>query len=214
MSDAILSTTKQNLNQNYFKKIKVITARLPMKGEIYRMKKSLVLLTMLCLIFSQSAFADLSLSDLGFKQEELKVDPKITEMMETRHNKLQIHQKLGLVTMAAMTATVILGGTAKDNNAHKIAGITSGLLYWTTAYFSLSAPEVPGIKERGSTKIHEALAWIHAPLMAIVPVLGYIHKDNDNKGKPSSGLVKAHGALATAAYISFMSAGLVMYFDF
>ena len=50
--------------------------------------------------------------------------------------------------------------------------------------------------------------------MAIVPVLGYLHKENDRKGKESTGIVKAHGALASAAYIAFMSAGLVMYFDF
>lgn len=178
------------------------------------MRKLLVSLFIICSLISQTAMAEISLSDLSFNQEQLKVDPKITQMMEERHSKLQIHQKLGLATMAAMTATLLVADSAKDNDVHKIAGITTGLLYWTTAYFSLSAPKPEGITDTGSTKIHRALAWVHAPLMAIVPVLGYLHKENDRKGKKSTGIVEAHGALATAAYISFMSAGLVMYFDF
>lgn len=163
---------------------------------------------------SQCAFAELTLSDLNFNKEQIKVDPEFTKIAVERQRKLQIHQKLGLATMAAMTATVILADKAKKNDVHEIAGITTGLLYWTTAYYSLSAPEVEGVKDTGSTKIHKTLAWIHAPLMAIVPVLGYLNKENDRKGKKSTGLVAAHGGLATAAYISFMAAGLTMYFDF
>ena len=154
------------------------------------------------------------MEDLKFETSDIKIDPKITEVMEIRQQKLQLHQKLGLVTAAAMTATMLLGESAKDNDAHKYAGITTGLLYWTTAYFSLSAPKPEGIKDSGSSKIHKTLAWVHAPLMAIVPVLGYIHKENDRKGKASTGIVKAHGGLASAAYFTFLSAGLVMYFDF
>ncbi len=178
------------------------------------MKKISILFFIILSLFTQSAFAELTLEDLTFKPEQLKVDPKITQMMEVRQSKLQTHQKLGLATMAAMTATVLLADNAKKNDVHKIAGITTGLLYWTTAYYSLSAPKPEGIKDSGSSEIHRALAWIHAPLMAIVPVLGYLHKENDRKGKESTGIVKAHGALASAAYIAFMSAGLVMYFDF
>jgi hypothetical protein len=44
--------------------------------------------------------------------------------------------------------------------------------------------------------------------------LGYLHDQNNKKGKESSGLVSAHGSLATAAYAAFMAAGLTMYFDF
>jgi len=166
------------------------------------------------LIYSQLTYADLSLTDLSFKQDELKVDPQILKLMDERHEKLQLHQKLGLATMVAMTATVILSGTAKDNNVHKYAGITTGLLYWTTAYYAWAAPKPEGIKDSGSTEIHRALAWIHAPLMAITPILGYLAKEDANKGKESKGIVKAHGGLATAAYLSFMAAGITMYFDF
>lgn len=178
------------------------------------MKKIVFLFPLLLSLLTHSAYAEISLNDLSFNPDQLKVDPKFTQMMEVRQAKLQTHQKLGLVTMAAMTTTLLLADGARKNDAHKIAGITSGLLYWTTAYYSLSAPKPDSIKSSGSSDIHRTLAWIHAPLMAIVPVLGYLHKENDLKGKKSTGIVNAHGALATAAYLSFMSAGLVMYFDF
>ena len=178
------------------------------------MQKRLIALVLLSCFISYAAHADLQLNDLGFKQEELKLDPEITKVQEEREHKLKLHQGFGLATIAAMTTTVLLGGSAKSNNAHKYAGIATGLLYWTTAYFTWTAPKPDTIKDSGSTKIHRALAFVHVPLMAIVPVIGLIHKNNDDKGRPSSGIVKAHGGLATAAYISFMAAGLTMYFDF
>lgn len=178
------------------------------------MKYFELILSTLLFFYTHSACAELTLKDLSFTEEEIKVDPITTQMMEVRHSKLQTHQKLGLATMIAMTTTFLLADNANKNDAHKIAGITSGLLYWTTAYFSLSAPKPEAIKNSGSSEIHRSLAWIHAPLMAIVPVLGYLHKENDLKGKESTGIIKAHGALATAAYFSFMAAGLTMYFDF
>jgi hypothetical protein len=166
------------------------------------------------LFINQMSFAEMSLNDLGFKSEDLKVNPEITKIMEVRQSKLQIHQKMGLATMGIMTATLLAAETAKDNDLHKYLGIASGLMYWSTAYFSLSAPEVEGGKETGSSKIHKSLAWIHAPLMAIVPILGYLNKKDHDNGKEPTGIKKAHGGLATAAYASFMAAGLSMYFDF
>ncbi len=174
----------------------------------------MLIFLLLSTFLTKNAFADLSLNDLGFDKNQIKVDPQFTKVIEERQRKLQLHQKLGLATMAAMTTTLLLADKAKENDMHKIAGITAGLLYWTTAYYSLSAPEVEGSKESGSSQIHRSLAWVHAPLMAIVPILGYLHKENDRKGKESKGLVAAHGGLATAAYVSFMAAGLTMYFDF
>lgn len=163
--------------------------------------------------FFNTAFAEMNLNDLGFKQEDLKIDSKLSQTLEIRHQKLQTHQKLGMVTMGLMTATLLASDEAKKNNLHKYLGITTGLLYWTTAYYSLSAPEIDGQKESGSSKIHQTLAFIHAPLMAIVPVLGYLAKEDANKHKKSTGLVEKHGDLATVAYASFMAAGLTMLLD-
>ena len=178
----------------------------------------------------QSAYAKLTINDLGINQEEIKVDPLTIHAMEVREEKLQIHQKLGLATMVAMTTTIILSDLAsknepkkdtpftannvKRNDAHQIAGMATGLLYWTTAYFLLSAPKPIVTIDSGASQLHRSLAWVHAPLMAIVPVLGYIHNQNDRKGIRSTGIVNAHDTLAKIAYISLMSAGLTMVFDF
>lgn len=185
------------------------------------MMRSLLVSIILLSFVTNTAFAELTLGELGFKKEEVRVDSKTMKMMEERKRKLQIHQKLGLVTAAAMTTTLLLAdeatGTGKSyntNNAHKYAGIATGLLYWTTAYYSLSAPKPADMKDTGSTKIHEALAWVHAPLMALVPVLGYLHDQNNKKGKESTGIVGAHAGLASVAYLTFIAAGATMYFDF
>ena len=77
-------------------------------------------------ILTHKAFAEISLNDLSFNPDQLKIDPQITQMMEVRQTKLQIHQKLGLITMASMTATILLADKAKENDAHKFAGIASG----------------------------------------------------------------------------------------
>lgn len=177
------------------------------------MAKIISFFLLMCLI-SNLSMAEMNLNDLGFKKEDMKVDSSLTQTLEIRQSKLQLHQKLGLATMGLMTATVLTSDKAKDNNLHKAMGIATGLMYWTTAYFSLSAPEVEGQKESGSSKIHKTLAWIHAPLMTIVPVLGYLAKKDADAHRESKGIVKAHGGLATAAYASFMAAGLSMYFDF
>ena len=179
------------------------------------MKKTF-LLSVICLtvLYSQVSFADLNLDDLSFKPQDIKVDTQTMQVMEERHNKLQLHQKWGLATMGAMTATVLLAGSAKDNNAHMYAGITTAAMYWTTAYFAWTAPKPEGIKDSGSTELHRNLAYLHAPLMAIVPVLGYLAKQDSNKGRESKGIVKAHGGIATVAYLAFMASGLTMYFDF
>ena len=166
------------------------------------------------LLYSQLSFAELSLEDLSFKPQDVKVDTKTMQVMEVRHQKLQLHQKWGLATMGAMTATVLLAGSAKKNNAHMYAGITTAAMYWTTAYFAWTAPKPEGIKDTGSTELHRDLAYVHAPLMAIVPVLGYLAKQDSNKGRESKGIVKAHGGIATVAYLAFMASGLTMYFDF
>ncbi len=168
----------------------------------------------LMFVFSSMSYAELSLNDLGFKNDELKVSPEITKTLEVRKDKLAIHQKLGLTTMGLMTATMLMGGTARTKDTHKYLGIATGLMYYTTAYFSLTAPEVDGMKDSGSTKIHKTLAWIHFPLMLAAPILGYIHKKNVEDGKTSNGLVKNHGGIGSAAYATFMLSGLVMYFDF
>lgn len=164
--------------------------------------------------FWQAAHADLALNDLKLKNEEVKVESPETRVMEVRYSKLLTHQHLGLATMVAMTATSFTGGGAKSSNTHKYLGLASGLLYWTTGYMAWSAPRPEDIKDSKSTQIHRKLAWVHVPLMTLAPVLGYLAKEDADKGKKSTGIVKAHGGISKAAFAAFMAAGLTMYIDF
>ena len=175
--------------------------------------KSIFLLTLL--MFSQFSFADISLSELGMSEEKAKPELKFPpEEMKLRTSKLKTHEVLGLVTLGAMTATMLTGNSALDSNLHMNLGITTGVLYMTTAYYSLTAPKPMGIIDRGRIKWHKALAWVHFPLMIIVPYLGYMYKKHEDDNKPHGSLEKQHSALAGVLYGTFAISAALMVIEF
>ena len=54
-----------------------------------------------------------SLSDLGFSPQQTQGDPKLQAELNKRTEMLKIHQRLGLITLAPMAATLITGPMAK-----------------------------------------------------------------------------------------------------
>jgi hypothetical protein len=54
-----------------------------------------------------------SLSDLGFTPQQTQADPKLQARLNKRTEMLKIHQRLGLITLAPMAATLITGPMAK-----------------------------------------------------------------------------------------------------
>jgi hypothetical protein len=165
-------------------------------------------------IFVFNAKADISLKDLGFQESEIKLNPtQIQEQktLETRHRMLKTHEVLGLTTLGFMAASVFTGGT---NDTHMYLGMATGLLYFTTAYYSLAAPKPNGIKDRGNIKWHKRLAWIHFPAMILTPILGYIYKKNQDAGRKSSGLVKEHPTIAAIGFGAFALSAALMTIEF
>jgi hypothetical protein len=76
-------------------------------------------------------------------------------------------------------------------------------LYFTSAYFAIRAPKIPGTETRGPIRVHKALAWIHGPGMILTPILGAIAFDQKSRGEKVHGIASAHGAVAivtAAAY--------------
>lgn len=73
--------------------------------------------------------------------------------------------------------------------------MTAGL-YFTTAYFSIFAPKVPGTPTRGHIRLHKALAWIHGPGMILTPFLGGMAFEQKSRGERVHGIASAHGAVA------------------
>jgi hypothetical protein len=165
----------------------------------------------------QTAHAEIDLKDLGLTKSEVELTPKQVKeqkTLETRHHMLKTHEVLGLTTLGVMTATLLTGGSALDSNMHMYLGMTSGVLYFTTAYYSLTAPKPAGIKERGNIVWHKRLAWIHFPAMVLAPILGYMYKKNEDDGKKSSSLVKQHSAIAGIGYGAFALSAALMTIEF
>lgn len=180
---------------------------------------SLLFLALFILPFSARAAekkAELKLEDLGFTKAETKQDLDTQRILETRTSKLKTHQALGLVTLGLMTATVLTAEENKVPPAHKTLGIITGLSYFTTAYFALSAPDAPTEQETRGTniKIHKALAWIHFPAMVLTPIAGFMAAHQIDKGEKPHGLAAQKVTIATIAYASFVPAALSMFFEF
>lgn len=100
---------------------------------------------------------------------------------------LKVHQTLGMITAIPMAAALLTGPQARvagrngqtitePNSANldfhiALGSLTSGL-YWTTAYYSMFAPKVPGVKPKGAIRLHRDLEWVHGPGMILTGILG------------------------------------------
>lgn len=152
----------------------------------------------------------LSLGDLGFSPAETQGNAHDQARLNKRSHMLKIHQRLGLIDVAPLAATVILGAGAggkktssTDRYAHLALGSVTGDLYFMSAYYAIRAPKISGTEVRGPIRLHKALAWIHFPGMILTPILGAMAFDQKSKGERVHGIASAHGAVAiitAAAY--------------
>ncbi len=159
---------------------------------------------------SSSNAAAPSLGDLGFAPDQIKGNAQDQARLDRRSHMLKTHQRLGLITLAPLVATLIASsgaagrqGTASGRELHAaLGGVTAGL-YFTTASYAIFAPKVPGTTVRGPIRLHRALAWIHGPGMILTPILGAIAYGQLNRGEKVHGVASMHSAVAAvtgAAY--------------
>ena len=159
-----------------------------------------------------------SLEDLGFSTQQTQGNAQLQATLEKRTRMLRIHQKLGLITAIPMAAAVITGPMAKAKGKnggiirepttanldfHAAVGGLTTAMYFTTAYYSIFAPRVPGNPKRGGIRWHEALAFVHGPGMILTPILGVLAYNQENSGEKAHGFAAQHGTVAwitTAAY--------------
>ncbi len=159
-----------------------------------------------------------SLSDLGFTPQQTQANPKLQAELDKRTEMLKIHQRLGLITLAPMAATLITGPMVKakgkngqaitePSNAnldfHAALGGATAALYFSTAYFAVFAPKVPGVQKHGAIRIHEALAFIHGPGMILTPILGAMAYKQEQDGEKVHGVASAHGPVAIATVAAY-----------
>jgi hypothetical protein len=167
---------------------------------------------------SQQPPQEPSLQDLGISQQQLQGDPKLQARLEKRTEMLKIHQRLGLITAVPMAAALITGPmvTSKGKNGqtiqepsqtnlnvHAALGGATTALYFSTAYFAIFAPRVPGVQKKGAIRMHEALAFIHGPGMVLTPILGAMAYQQEQNGEKVHGIASAHGAVAITTAIAY-----------
>ena len=185
------------------------------------MRPSTISTAVAILFCALPALADdnpLSLDDLGFKPTETQSDPTLQLKLEKRTSMLKTHQVLGLITAVPMIAQFFLANGVKQSatrrDIHAGVGIGTTVLYATTASFAIFAPKPAGITDKGTTKIHRALAWVHGPLMIATPILGILAYDQLNAGERVSGVAKLHGLAAGLLTVSYLTSLAVMTFNF
>jgi len=160
-----------------------------------------------------------SLQDLGFTAEQTQANAQMQAMLDKRTHMLKVHQTLGLITAIPMVASLITGPEAKAKGKKgqiiteptaanldfhiALGGLTTGL-YWTTAYYSVFAPKVPGDKPKGAIRLHRDLEWVHGPGMILTPVLGIMAYKQENAGEKVHGIASQHG---TVAYVTAAAYG-------
>jgi len=160
-----------------------------------------------------------SLGDLGFTPEQTQADARTQALLNKRTHMLKVHQTLGLITTIPMVATLITGPQAKAKGKNgqtvteptaanldfhiALGSLTTGL-YFTTAYFSMFAPQIPGVKPKGAIRLHRALEWVHGPGMIVTPLLGIAAYKQENAGEKVHGIASYHG---TAAYVTAAAYG-------
>jgi hypothetical protein len=162
-----------------------------------------------------------SLQDLGLSPSQTQGDPLLQARLDKRSHMLKIHQRLGLITLIPMIATVAtsFGASGRststsDRWAHLALGSATGDLYFTTAYFAIFAPRIPGTRARGQIRVHKALAWVHGPGMILTPILGAIAFDQRSKGEKVHGIASAHGAVAVVTAGAYGAALISVSFKF
>jgi hypothetical protein len=151
-----------------------------------------------------------SLSDLGFTPEQMKGSAQEQARLDRRSHMLKIHQRLGLITIAPLAATLIVSNQAAGRNSTAtgrqlhatLGGVTAGL-YFTTAYCAVFAPKIAGAQTRGPIRVHKTLAWVHGAGMILTPVLGALAYDQRSRGEKVHGIASAHGVVAATTGIAY-----------
>ncbi|MBY0413434.1 MAG: hypothetical protein K2Q18_04685 [Bdellovibrionales bacterium] len=170
---------------------------------------------------------ELTLLDLRIPEEKYT-----SQMQDVRERKLNGHRHLGALTLGLTAATIVTAILAKnkvnddraarggrmdksdaDNfNLHMLtAGVTLAS-YFTTAYYSISAPKSDSMSDADSVKWHKRFAYVHMPAMIIGPILGLKAIDDYKKGRNPSGAAKLHRPIMILGAAALAGAAIAVEF--
>jgi hypothetical protein len=166
-----------------------------------------------------------TLGDLGFPTDQTKGSAQDQARLDRRSHMLKVHQKLGLITMAPLLATLIAsngatpghtnsagvtvgGNSTSSRDLHAGLGILTAGMYLATAQLAIRAPKISGTKTKGPIMAHKILACIHGPGMVLTPILGAMAYNEIYKGQKVHGIASAHGAVAAVTAAAYGAAML------
>ena len=154
-----------------------------------------------------------ALGDLGFPPDQAQGNAQDQARLDRRSHMLQMHQRYGLIATIPLAATLISSGgaggrhgSATGRDIHGALGIATTGLYFTSAYYAIWAPRVPGTSTRGQIRLHKNLAWSHGPGMILTPILGAMAYAQENRGERVHGIAKAHSTVAGITAIAYGAA--------
>lgn len=165
----------------------------------------------------------LSLQGLGFTPQQTQANAQLQARLNRRTHMLKIHQRLGLITLIPMAATVFVSGGATQKHSHVAGapvtepssagvdlhvalGSLTAAMYGATAYYAIAAPRIPGVKMRGAIRLHRDLAFIHGPGMVLTPILGAMALNQENQGEKIHGIASAHQYVAVVTISAYVAA--------
>ncbi|RPJ74427.1 MAG: hypothetical protein EHM20_10620 [Alphaproteobacteria bacterium] len=185
-----------------------------------------------CSGHSQDQKASLSQKELSLFDLRIPESEYTEKMQEVRERKLEIHEHMGKITAGLAAVTVLTamfakrstnrdrarrGGTTDPSDADNFTPhmISAGLTlasYFTTAYFSITAPKADVLHDLDSVKWHKRLSFIHMPAMIIGPFLGLKAISDYRKGKNPTGIAKLHRPLMLLGATALAGAVIVVEF--
>ena len=134
-----------------------------------------------------------------------------SEELKLRSKMLQMHQKLGLLTIGLMGTQMYIGNKMYEGNMdnapiHRYLGYSTFSFYMTTAGLQFFAPPAFRYsKGYSSIKIHKYLAYIHFAGMMLIPISGYYAAHYPNDPKP----MNLHKDITTITFSTFTLAFLM-----
>ncbi|MEP7352885.1 MAG: hypothetical protein ABI824_06605 [Acidobacteriota bacterium] len=171
-----------------------------------------------------------SLDDLGFAKDQIKGDKAEQARLDKRTHMLQMHQRLGLITLAPLIATLVTSGMAVGEhhsattgvttltpfgrNLHAGLGIATVGLYSATASFAIFAPKIQGTPTRGNIRLHKTLAWVHGTGMILTPILGAMAYQQKGLGQKVHGIASMHPVAAWTTTLAYGAAIAAVSFKF
>ncbi len=95
---------------------------------------------------------------------------------------------------------------AKELNLHMALAGATLISYYTTAYFSITAPKSESMIDTENVKWHKRFSYIHFPGMIMAPILGVMAYQDYKNAKNPSGIAKLHRPIMSLTSLALLGA--------